>query len=147
MWQEASILGDASPEQLATRAAETLRLTGLLALSREQGIELLERSVQVQGASGLIGIGDRHQVFRRAEQVYGKGTSARVGEASTIDPPISVERTTGYVAGLLCDLLKLPREQFEDETSLAAYGLDSILITAFNRRIEKDLPGVSNIAF
>jgi NADP-dependent 3-hydroxy acid dehydrogenase YdfG len=54
MWRDGGIVAGLSLEELQTRAEQTVQLTGLPALTAEQGIHLLEQSAQLPTSSGLF---------------------------------------------------------------------------------------------
>src|SRR5260221_3238396 len=142
MWQRATIVKNVSLEELTSRAQEAARLTGLPFLTNEQGLDLLEQSVGVFGPAALIGVGQSDQLLRRTAQLYDEQPAEQPVQPAAWDQGALVIYTKGYVKQLLSDLLKIPAERFDTDASLVDYGLDSILITTFNRTIEKVLPTV-----
>ncbi|HEY0791540.1 MAG TPA: SDR family NAD(P)-dependent oxidoreductase, partial [Chthoniobacterales bacterium] len=143
MWRDGGMVAHQSSETLRAQAEQTVESTGLPPLSAEKGLELLERSARLPMRSGLVCFGDPkrllpHLVVDPTEPApLVPGTQALAGQEAL------AAKTQAYVEQLLSELFKVPSERFEPDRALNDYGLDSILVTRFNARLAKDLPGAS----
>src|SRR5260370_19130164 len=87
-------------------------------------------------------VGRRGTFLRRTAQISDERRADQPVQPAAWDKGALAIYTQGYVKKLLSDLLKIPAGRFDIDASLVDYGLDSILITTFNRTIEKVLPTV-----
>lgn len=152
MWRDGGMMAGRGTDHAAAEehARETERVSGLPALSRDEGTALLERAlVEGSTSSGLFGRGDARVLQARADLIYGFATT---DVKPAVTPPVNSARSDTadlqprvltYVRTLLAEVLKISSDRLDETTAFTEYGVDSILVLKFNARLAQDLPDAS----
>ncbi|MFZ9747342.1 MAG: SDR family NAD(P)-dependent oxidoreductase, partial [Opitutaceae bacterium] len=143
MWREGGMtLGRGGDPAAAEALAEaSARLSGLRPLTTDEGLALLDRAATHPGGAVLLAHGEAARLGARAAAVAGAAAPGPVASAPEVPGDAALpERVRAYTRDLLAEVLKVPAERLGDHTPLAEYGVDSVLVHAFNARLERDLP-------
>ncbi len=113
--------------------------TGMMPLSKEQGIALFEDCLTLDLDQAVALYGQKSKI-----NAYLRNKSPETTfENASIDTSVSEEelrlKTESYIKQLLQNEIKLGSEQMDVEERFEAYGMDSIIIGRINVQLERDL--------
>ncbi|WGF87499.1 SDR family NAD(P)-dependent oxidoreductase [Marinivivus vitaminiproducens] len=140
-WRDGGLSVESS--ELERRAAAT----GIRVLGTEEGLAALDRLMA--GASGhvLVLPGDAEAIRVTAEGI------GAAPQAPPMPVPMAEARTSAvdealaYLRGLVAEATSMPEDRIHPDRALEHYGLDSLLVTRLNARIEHRLPGLPKTLF
>jgi polyketide synthase PksL len=123
----------------APNAIQHLKQIGLYPISEELGYRIFEIALMASEPQIVPLYGSREKTAR---WLFG----AQAANQKTGSPPLSkpdearlLERTETYLKSILAEVTQLPVDQLDSRQRFEEFGVDSIVVTDFNLRIDKDL--------
>jgi len=116
--------------------------TGMVALPVEAGIHSLQRTLALSTpqVSVLYGLKHEIQAFVNKEREV---VPALPEENMKIDPALLFDKTLAYLKERLGSELKVPAADIDCKAHFEQFGVDSIITTRFNGKVEKDIGNIS----
>ena len=123
----------------APQAVQHLKQIGLYPISEELGSKIFEIALMASEPQIVPLYGSREKTAR---WLFG----AQAADEKTGSKPLSkpdearlLERTETYLKSILAEVTQLPVDQLDSRQRFEEFGVDSIVVTDFNLRIDKDL--------
>ncbi len=118
-----------------------LKEAGLKAMPSIKAVEIFDRTLE-KGLRRLIaGYGNTsviESVILKQECVLRNKDDAGVASKHEL-----IERTEGLLKEIFSDMLKIPQHNIESDIEFREYGIDSILVRSFNKKIEQKIGNIS----
>ncbi|MFI5685501.1 SDR family NAD(P)-dependent oxidoreductase [Streptomyces sp. NPDC051636] len=143
LWAVGGVDGLVRAEELAAYT----RRSGMRALTAEQGLDLLTRSIAA-GASWLVPAwGDPEAVDAALTNAPATARPAATAAAASAHPDRLRNRLVEHLRQVLAGVLKLSPGRLDSRVALDDYGLDSVLVMESNSLLGKDFPGLRGTVF
>ena len=140
-WKEGGMKTDAITQQLIEDSM------GTVAMKTTSGLQAFYRGLS-SGEPQVIVMEGYPQVIK--EYLYGSKTEKKSQEEplqATINPEVLYEKTLVQFKILFGDMIRLSAEKIDAEEPLESYGIDSILITQLNQKLEQIFGEISKTLF
>ncbi|SMF97500.1 Acyl transferase domain-containing protein [Methylomagnum ishizawai] len=121
-------------------AASVQASTGLTGFTPEQGMALLDRVLAAPVSGRLLLAQGRRAVFEAF--MAGSGPSV-----PATPPAAAPEDFLAYLTGIVAEITHTPAQRLGPDRALDEFGIDSIMITRLNARLERDLGRISKTLF
>ena len=125
--------------QRASQAMQHLRHIGLQPLSEDVGYEIFETALKGAEPQIVPLYGSREKVLRSL--FGGQATNGKTESSVRLkfDEVQLLEKTETYLKSILAEVTQLPVDQLDSRQRFEEFGVDSIVVSDFNLRIDKDL--------
>jgi polyketide synthase PksL len=123
----------------APQAIQHLKQIGLYPISEDLGYKIFETALTASEPHIVPLYGSREKTAR---WLFGaKGTNGKTESTSLSKPEKArlLGRTETYLKSVLAEVTHLPVDQLDSRQRFEEFGVDSIVVTDFNLRIDKDL--------
>lgn len=144
LWREGGMR--IGPEAVARMAAES----GLAPLEKADGFEAFRLGLELAKSNPAVLYGDPVRIRQKLNL---GGAADQVGpweshdETRTISDAELYQKVEGFLKTNLSQVLKLPVDRIDAGRPLEQYGIDSLRITAMNRRLENGFGKLSQTLF
>ncbi|MDC8758420.1 SDR family NAD(P)-dependent oxidoreductase [Janthinobacterium fluminis] len=133
LWKEGGMQVDAATLQVMEQVA------GLVPLASDDGLQALYRICGGAGAQAMVlsGVAGRirQRLLARPERAV-RDTAAPM--PATGDAELLEEKIRRLLLNTLSTLLKMPAEDIDGEAELSEFGLDSVMLTEFNKQLNRE---------
>ncbi len=142
-WEPSALVGG-----MAARHGDAVSVsaaTGLVPFLPEQGMEMLDSVLAAPLAGRLLLTRGRRAAF---ESFMAGGNPSPPETLGTIAPLAADSETfLAYLTGIVAEITHTPRERLGADRAIDEFGIDSIMITRLNARLERDLGRISKTLF
>ena len=142
LWKEGGMRVDDVTEKLMKQ------ILGLVAMETSHGTQALVQGLYLNQTQIMVLEGDPGKIKQRI--LEGKSTveTSRIKTRMLqIDKDVLREKTSFHLKRLLGETTKLPVDQIEPHEPFKSYGIDSILITQLNQKLETIFKAISKTLF
>ena len=143
-WDPAGLSGGMATEH--RDAASVGAATGLLPFEPTQGLALLDRILAAPLTGRLLLARGRRAAFE-AFMADSPVTTSAPTTPSVSTPPADPDTFLAYLTGIVAEITRTPADRLGADRALDEFGIDSIMITRLNARLERDLGRISKTLF
>jgi polyketide synthase PksL len=123
----------------APQAIRHLKQIGLYPISEEVGYRIFEIALVASEPQIVPLFGSREKTTRWLFGVQAANQKTGATPLSKPDETRLLEKTENYLKSILAEVTQLPVDQLDSRQRFEEFGVDSIVVTDFNLRIDKDL--------
>jgi polyketide synthase PksL len=123
----------------APQAVQHLKQIGLSPISEELGYRIFEIAIMASEPQIVPLYGSREKTARWLFGAQAANDKTGSTPLSKPDEARLLERTETYLKSILAEVTQLPVDQLDSRQRFEEFGVDSIVVTDFNLRIDKDI--------
>jgi len=128
--------------------------TGLSPFRDDQAFDMLDCLLAEQGP-WLLALGKRpvFEAFLSAKKLSPaqaepvETAQFNAGQTASMQKPTDTEAFLAYLTGIVADITHTPIERLKPDRTLDEFGIDSIMVTRLNTRLEQDIGLISKTLF
>ncbi len=143
-WNPETLTGGMVAHQRDTLAISAA--TGLLPFPHSQAFDMLDRLLGEQGV-WLLALGKRRvfEAFLSAKNL--SQAEAKPTQTANTQKPGEANAFLAYLTDIVADITHTPKERLKPDRALDEFGIDSIMVTRLNTRLEQDIGLISKTLF